>query len=251
MIIDHLSASQINMYQRCSLQYFFRYCEGIRKPPRGAMTLGSAFHFGVAHNYRHKAQTHADLPVSDVIDAFSTDFDRRTDETEWDEGEDPGKVKDKGVITLAEYHRVVAPVIQPLDVEQEFVMRFKGLDYTFVGIADVITETAVVETKTTGRKLSTPRHDHLVQTWAYSTGLSSAENGRIDYAVNKDEPVMLTFEYPISQADRNYFLSLMSRTAKAIQAEIWIPNRNSILCSRKWCGYSQNCIKLAGGRVRD
>jgi hypothetical protein len=218
------------------------------------MTLGSAFHYGVAHNYRQKAQSHQDLPVDDVLDAFTTNFDWRKDETEWGD-DDPGEFKDRGVVTLKEYQKVIAPQTQPLDVEQEFVMRFSNADYTFRGIADVITESAIVETKTTSRRVSAPKHDHLIQTWAYSTGIGAQRQqdmkAHIDYAVSKQEPEMISFDLDVSDADRQFFLSVMARVARGIEAEIWIPNRNGNLCSKKWCGFAEHCVKLAGGTVRD
>jgi hypothetical protein len=219
------------------------------------MTLGSSFHRGAAHNLRQKVESHTDLPVADVLDAFATDFDWRKKETEWGE-DDPGEFKDRGVVTLKEYQKVIAPQIQPVDVEQEFVMRFADLDYTFVGVVDALIETAVVELKTTAKSLKQPRHDHLLQTWGYCTGMSVSKGvskGRLDYAIAKTEPEMLTFDVPVSQAEKDFFLSSMTAVAKGIKAEIFIANRSesNYYCSRRKCAYWSDCEKHAGGRVRD
>ena len=58
----YLSVSQVNMYLRCPLQYMFRYIEGLKLPPKSAMTLGKSIHFGIEGNYRQKIDSHKDLP---------------------------------------------------------------------------------------------------------------------------------------------------------------------------------------------
>jgi hypothetical protein len=40
--------------------------------------------------------------------------------------------------------------------------------------------------------------------------------GRLDYAIAKTEPEMLTFDVPVSQAEKDFFLSSMTAVAKGI-----------------------------------
>lgn len=50
----HLSVSQISMYLRCSLQYWFRYIQGIKAPPNLKLTVGKAGHEGLEFENRQK-----------------------------------------------------------------------------------------------------------------------------------------------------------------------------------------------------
>lgn len=254
MDIDHLSVTQMSMYRRCSYQYYLRYCENLIRPPSGSMTRGSAYHVGVAHNLAQKIESHEDLPVAEVLDAYATDFDDRSEYTEWG-NDDPDTMKDAGVAVLRIHHEKIAPGIQPIDVEQQFLMKFKGLSYTFKGIADVITAESVIDHKTAGKKYSEPFHDHKIQLWAYGTGEHARTgkmlDGRVDYAVATSKPQVLSYTVPFTEEDELYFLSLMGQIADGIQKEVWVPNRSHFLCSRKYCGYANLCEKKFHGRVKD
>jgi len=254
MEIDHLSASSVNIYLRCPAQYFWRYCEGLIVPPSGAMTRGNAFHTGTYKNYDQKVASHEDLPVDDVLDIFSTEYDIRAHDTLWQDGEDKGEVKDSGVAVLREYQTVVAPTIQPVCAEREFALELENKSWKFTGIIDVVTDGGVVvENKTTGKGLKTPRHDHLIQTTGYSIGSRSesgvAAQAELIYAVAKKKPEVLRFPVDINTAMILYFLNLIAVVANGIEKEVWLPNRGHFLCSRKWCGYADRCVAKYGGTV--
>lgn len=218
------------------------------------MTLGSCFHTGVAHNYRQKVESREDLPVEEVLDAFDTHFNLAKEDTDWGE-EKPEDTKDRGIGALKLYHQIVAPMTQPAEVEQAFSMSFQSVDWTFSGIIDVFDQhNIVIETKTTSRKPSQPKNDHKLQTYAYATAQKKKANStisaRIDYAVAVAKPDIVSYDFPVNDTDQEFFLNLLSRVARAIELEIWIPARSGILCSRKWCGYWNECEKLIGGTVR-
>lgn len=251
MKIDHLSATQINMFKRCGQQYYYRYCEGLKCPPRAALTLGSSFHFGLAINYGQKVASRQDLPLGDVLDAYSARFEDMAEDTEWQQ-ENPAKVKDSGIATLKTYQEQVAPEIQPSEVERQFKLSFKHVPWTFTGYMDVLDENMViVEAKTTSRSLSEPQPDHVLQVTGYAAGLLATtgvkQTARIDYAVKKKEPAICTFRVLIDDKKVDFFLTVMGRVAQGIENEIWVPNRNSNLCSEKWCGYWHRCQKDIGG----
>lgn len=257
MQVSHLSMSQMNMFLRCPYQYYCRYIQGFRVPPRSALTLGASFHKSIAMNYRQKYQSKVDLPLGDVLDAFSTVFDDMSKETEWQKGEDSGQVKDTGIQTLSLYQPAIAREVHPIEVEQRFSMTFKNRDYSFVGVVDLVDETPkIIETKTTSKTPSEAKVEHKLQTVAYSAGhrartKQKEEGVRIDYAVVKKEPGIVSYPVVVEQSDIEYFLKLMDSVARGIENEIWIPNRMQILCSRRWCGFWNECEKANGGRVRD
>ena len=233
--------------------YYFRYCEGLISPPSGALTLGLSFHSSIAHNYRQKKESREDLPVSDVLDKFSTEFDHRKHETVWVEDEKPGVVKDRGIGLLREYQRVVAPPTQPKQVEMEFTIDFDNKDFTFLGYLDLVDDkNTIVETKTTSRRPSKPKPDHLLQTTAYATGFRAnegeSEKGvRLDYAVSNGKAEIISFDRHVTGEEIGFFLTLVGRVAHAIESEVWIPNRANFLCSEKWCGYWNICHGKCGG----
>ena len=259
MQINHISASRVNTYNRCGMQYYFRYVERLIKPPSAALTLGASFHETTATNYRQKIETHADLPLPDVLEVFAAEMDQRIPETDWQDA-DPGQTKDSGIQLVEKYYNVVAVPTQPLEVEQKFELSFKNRDYLFVGIVDLIDAKRIIrETKTTSRTPSSPRDEHVLQSVAYATGYRAKTKQKeagiqIDYAVRsffKAEPMIVSFTVEAAKEQIMFFLGLMDRTVRGIEQEVWIPRRDSFLCSRRWCGYWNECEKACWGRVKD
>lgn len=120
------SFSSLSTFLRCPMQYYFRYCEGIKAPPAVALLEGSAGHKGNEANYKQKIDTRKDLPVDDVLDAVSTEFDARAPEVEDWEGQKKGEVKDGIVKLMRLVHKVHYPTVQPVECEKEYVVEVQG-----------------------------------------------------------------------------------------------------------------------------
>jgi len=253
--MNHISATQINMFLKCQAQYEFRYIEGLKSPPGAALTLGSCFHGATGKNYEQKIESHEDMKINDVCDIFSTHFDHARHDTAWGEDEEPGDVKDSGILTLKEYQSVIAPEVQPIQVEMKFNIVFSNLETDFLGYIDLVDDTEQIrENKTTSRKPSAISHDHKLQQTAYHTGYQvkykrPPKASRIDYSVVKKKPEIVSIPLEIQAQDIDYFLRLVPGVLASIETGIFIPNRGHFLCSQKWCGYAGMCMKRHGGIV--
>lgn len=253
---DHLSASRVNTFNRCGMQYYFRHCEALVSPPSGALSLGSSFHVGVEHNYHQKIDSHEDLPVAEVLDAFSTDFDERKHETAWWEGEKPEQFKDQGIGLLQTYQGEIAAKVQPGSVERQFEIPFDNKDWTFTGRIDLVdNQDVIVETKTIGRTPPGPQPDHKFQTIAYTTGFrqeGGRESGaRIDYTVKNKTPKTVSYSFNVHDAEIEFFLSQVARVALMIENEMFMNSRHlsPFPCSHRFCGYATLCESKIGGIV--
>ena len=259
MGIGHLSPSQVNMLLRCPTQWYFRYVENKVIQPTGSMMVGSAFHGAVGINYSQKIETHEDLPLQEVLDYFSTDFDANSQETDW-RHDDPGTKKDTGIQTLSKYQESIAPLVQPKAVELGYQLSFTNVDWTFKGYVDLVTDAEVVlELKTSARSVSKPREDHIRQISAYILGnrqLSGAKEfgARIDYAIHPSKnnpPKIVSFTIQDPDDLVFHYLKLIKQCSRIVENEVFIPNRDHILCSRKWCGYWELCEKAWSGKVKE
>jgi len=251
----HLSPSQLNMFNRCGAQYYFRYIEGLKLPPKSAMTFGSAVDAGLNHNYFQKIESKKDLKVDAILDAYSTAFDLGKAETEWEKDEDPAEIKDEGVVILKKYRKEIAPKIQPFAVQDQLLIEFSDFDYDLKGFIDLIDEAGVIiDNKTSGKSPSkdgeaykvAPDHDLQLSTYAlgYRLKYHKPEAGlRVDYLVRTKEPKIIQVPLIKSNAEIDYMLRQIGRIADAIQKEVFIPNRSSFLCSERWCGYYKICHK--------
>jgi hypothetical protein len=144
-----LSASSVSTFLRCGHQWFLAYVEGIKSPPSLAMARGLAVHKAVEHNMVQKVASHEDVPVGDMLDAFSTSWDAlSTEGLRVDEDKDPGEVKDGGVALTRLHHQEVSPLIQPIYVEHPVQFDINGITYS--GQIDIVDEMGRIrDTKTT------------------------------------------------------------------------------------------------------
>src|SRR5215471_2585282 len=85
--VDVWSGSSLNTFLRCAKQWEYAYVYRFKRPPKLRMVLGAAAHFAVETDLRQKITTQVDLPVGDVLDAFSTSYDLESVEAE----EEPAK----------------------------------------------------------------------------------------------------------------------------------------------------------------
>jgi ATP-dependent helicase/DNAse subunit B len=82
--LQHLSVTSLRTFMRCALQYYWRYCKGLKIPPVGAIVLGKSVHKGLEENFRHKQQTKKDLSLPKVLEAYAAFFEQEKQQEEID-----------------------------------------------------------------------------------------------------------------------------------------------------------------------
>ena len=269
MKIDHLSPTQINMYLKCSLQYFWRYHEGIKNPPKGILTQSKCLHSAIETNFKQKIDSFIDLPTSDVLDDFSTEFDELKHKTAWMPDEKPAAFKDQGINLLGGYQKTISPTIQPSHVEYKFEIHFDNFDIPLVGRMDLIHSHKIADNKCTGKApsvIATEAESSLQLTayaLAYRAQFQKAEKAVSIIALvrpKKDKEQLSlpfvkkpprektahveTFSASRDQAAINRYLKLMAHVKHAIENDIYYPcDPDHWACSEQYCGFYQICHK--------
>lgn len=243
----HFSYSQIRMFRRCPMSYYFRYIKGLKIPPKSALTLGKSIHKGVEYNFSQKIKSQKDLPLSDVLDAYSTAFDSLKYGTDW-EDEKPGEVKDEGATLMSLHHTKQAPQIQPIACEKKIPVSFDNVDYTFLGYLDVIDKKGkIIDTKTTGKTppQDTIKKDEQLTAYAllYRVEYGKEEAGiELDYLIRTKTPKIAIMEGWRTQQDIEKFLEEVGKIWAMIKTGIFIrTDPSNWWCSPKWCGYWEKC----------
>lgn len=247
-MIDHLSATQLNMFILCPRQYRFRYIEGLRRPPLGKWVQGGAVHEALAHNYEQKIQTHEDLASLDVVDFMAAAFDQRIldeGEVNW-EGEESGKLLDQAAKITANYQKVWAPSIQPIAVELEQRVVFDDFP-DLLGFIDLIKEGGgVIDHKLVARTIPQGDADNSTQLSCYgftryiATGIEDQELS-FDCLVKTKTPKIVRVSTRRGMLDHNFLLKQMTEIYRCIKAGVFVPNTNGWHCSPKYCGYYGMC----------
>lgn len=254
MNIQSLSPSMVNTYRKCPRQFYYSYCLQLQRRSNAFLAFGSSFHAMAEENYFQKKETQKDLPIDLLTDFFRDDLHYR-DDVDWEEQEQSlDDTKDQGVKTVRAYQEKVAPLIQPKLVEHTWNVEVKNRPWSISGKIDLIDDNdMVVDLKTTGRKLSKPRQEHVFQigvytmAWRMQTGKDDAQ-GRLDYAVRGKAD---TFSHQVNFGEDlgKRVLAEFDDVAKWIQREAWPGFRGHYLCSRKYCDFWDQCEKDCGGTV--
>jgi len=262
----HISYSQLGMYLRCSMQYYYAYILGLRRRPSLPMSVGSGGHKALEYNGRYKIRTGKDTPTSDLLDAASTFIDEFTDELTPEDlkGENKGEAKDRAIAAIGIYRTRDAIHVHPVGVEVEFNLDLNEPDQEPIriinGKIDLIAaipqtpDIEVLDYKFARAMKSQAEADlspqltlygkvvkSLTGRYAARTGLQvftpgaarSAPDSRL---VLRDAELMK----PKAQERRFARLAHQFRIAeKGIHTGMFMPTDDPRVCS--WCGFRDQC----------
>lgn len=255
--LAHVSASSLGTFRRCPEQYRQRYLLGRKEPPSIKLLWGRADHQALEANWRQKIDSHKDLPVSEVQDAFAASLDSAVDESGgeaevvWD-GKKPGEVKDAGVELVAAYHRQASPQVQPVAVERRFELELAGVPVPVVGYIDLETEGPLVERKTAARAFKTVPGRYMLQAGVYQ--LATRRSVDFHASVKTKTPQVLTpasepgLSFPFSEASAARWERIVVNTTRMLAAtyaelgpdEPW-PDAIAADGPCQWCGFRKRC----------
>ena len=248
-----LRASEINSYLKCSAEYMFQHIEKIRTPNKLVLAFGTSVHEALARNYRQKIETKFDLPAEDVVETFADNFDLGAADVETMDILEPiGQVKDRGVRLVDKYQKEVAPRIQPLHVERTMMAQFAGYDYGVKGTVDLIDDdNNLIDHKTTHKnhKDIWPGYRRQLSQYALliAANKEPLKDTRLDILVATETPEIHHYKV---EPDLEHTLALLQNVGEGIKHGIFIPNRDSFLCSRRQCRYWEACEKRYGGTIK-
>jgi len=249
---ERLSPSQVRTFLECQAKWAFKYQEGLPEPARASLTLGKAVHAALESNFRQKIESGVDLPVGEVTEFFRGTFEALRPTTEFTDEEDPAGLADSGAAALALYHEQVSPSIRPALVEQRLEREIGGVPVT--GVIDLVDcEGLIVDFKTAAKKPSngvSPDHAFQLATYAALSGQTNARC-RVDTLVKTKTPQVIQQEHVVNDSEIRYAGIVYGRVRQSIWDGVFIPNRNSFLCSRKNCAFWRECEREFGGHVRE
>lgn len=250
----YLSATQVSMFLKCPRQWAFRYVEGLRIPPSGAMKQSHVFHSAAERNYRQKIETGTDLPLDEQQDFYRDTWEAELQAEDVvfdkDKEETPTSMKDQGIEIVKEHHTKIAPLVMPATVEEKIIRPF-GKDefaYDLMGIVDLVdAEGNVRDNKALGKTPSQQDIDRDIQLSTYSLlyrlDRQKPEAGlKMDAIIKTKTPKAVTLETKRTREGLRLHLNMIGHIARAIKAEAFPPNPTGWWCSEKFCGYWSRCM---------
>jgi len=252
---DHLSITQMSMYLRCPMQYYFRYVEGRKIPPKWTMFLGSCGHGVLEYNNRQKIESFKDIKTDEALEYYHSEFTKKKDETEIDwQDEQPGKVKDRGAGVLKTYFEgKYNEPIQPIAVEEKIEIEFEETNFPLLMFVDVITKDEIGDYKFASKRPSEANLQKDIQLTGYGLGFyykynrlpASSFYQHLIYQKTKNDVVPT----PVPRTEDDYirfredFKNVAANIADNYKKGTWVRNPHNYFCSPKNCGYWNLCRK--------
>lgn len=253
--IKEYHQSEIAMFLKCGKSWEFRYIQGIKTPPKAALTVGSSVDAGVTRNLAQKIETKKDLTVDEVLDVYSTDFEIRASETEWGD-DNRGEQKDMGAKLIKLHHEAFAPKIDPATVQEKFVIETDA-GFNIGGTIDLTEKDGTIaDTKTSKSKYDENAVFRALQPAVYDFAYE-ALNGKKAKSFRYDVLIKPTKTLParsqqveaqVTPDDRSWLFETIHSVDKAIKAGVALPaSDTSWACSKEWCGFWDRCKGKNGG----
>jgi hypothetical protein len=245
-----LSPSQVRTFLDCQARWWFKY--GLQLPDRktSSLALGLAIHRALELNFREKIETREDLDTAGVVMIFRDAWMEQAGQTEFSPEESQQDLRRVGERLVDKYMDEVAPKIDPAAVELDVQGEIAGVAVRGrVDLLDI--EGRLIDIKTASRRPSWVSPDYAFQlaTYRQITPGASGE-ARIDCLVKTNTPQIVQQSYTVGAADLQATRVIFPLVREAMGSGTYCPNRQSILCSQKHCGFWKHCEQEYGGRVR-
>jgi len=261
----------LDMMARCGIQWQRRY--GARfgcwheeeiQPPGIALVTGITVHKTVEANLRNKIETEGSLlPRGQIEELARSEFG-----TLWNAGmmlteseaenvnKTFGAAVDQTIALSVLHHDVLAPQIQPLAVEEKFVIVLKGFPYDLAGMKDVREKDAIRDTKT--KAASPPEGAARSMQMATYCLAERVERGRLpakvylDFLVKTKTPKVVIRE---AVPDDSWIQPLLRRVERATELIESVREGKGAFtpadpehwcCTQKFCGYAKTCPFWSG-----
>lgn len=248
-----LSPSQVNTYLKCGIMWQFRYIDGIKNPPAGAMIKGRALDEASNLHYMSVALSAGGLSQAEFVDQAVTTYDDQITQVENESLIEKGVGKDELVIASRAYHTDIATKITPRskdDIQKRTQKDIGGVEV--VGIVDLIITSKVgpwiTDTKLKGKKPSESEVERSIQLTTYSLLEEVPRTSLL--VVNSKGQTNVVKAPPKLPSDYDRITNFYQNTLVNIEKGVAVPAPpGAWWCSDKWCGYWERCPFGAAGRV--
>jgi len=244
-----LSPSQVRSFMDCQMRWWFKYGLKVPDPATGNLALGRAVHSALGENFAQKVETHEDLPTLGVLALFHEAWAGECEQTEFRDDENPQDLAATGEALITKYMDYAAPTIEPAAVEVRVAGDIGGVKVRgWIDLMDV--EGRVIDIKTSRARPNAiePMHKFQVATYSHLLAGASGE-GRIDTLVKTKAPQVVSQSFQITAEEMRAVHILYPAAQEAMRKQRYMPNRLSMMCSRRNCSYWRHCEREWGGEV--
>jgi len=169
-----------------------------------------------------------------------------TQEFEFHDTEDPDELAKAGEALVSKYMEEAAPRIDPAAVEMRVEGVIAGVKVAgYIDLLDV--NGCVIDIKTAKARPSSihPMHRFQVATYRYLTTLAQG-SGRIDTLVKTKSPQLIQQPFSVTEQELRAIHTIYPVAQALMRGDVHLPNRQSMLCSRRHCPPRPSTCSLPG-----
>lgn len=241
---DHVSHSQLDLWDKCPRQWEYVYIQGMRSPSSGSLILGSCYHETLEENFRKKMVLGHDLDFDICSDFFGTIWDKAVSEAwgvDWDRTP-LGALKDMGIALIGKYLDEVAPAVIPQYVERWIETDLN--DVRFVIRIDLIDmNNIVIDHKTSKDSYNQAEVDKDTQASAAAFALGKPIVFHNHVAVKTKVPKIQIAKTYRTHEDINWWYKKASAIVAHMKTGYAPPREDGWWCSENYCGFYDLCRK--------
>ena len=246
-----LSPAQVKTYLDCSARWWFKHGLLLPEPKTSSLALGLAIHGALEVNFRQKIETSEDLGTPMMTSVFRERWSEQMGETSFRADEQPEALAKAGEQMIRKYMEEAAPSTAPAAVELEVEGRISQISVR--GRVDLLDKYGcIVDFKTAARRPTSVAPDYAFQLATYSQITPGASGeARLDTLVRTQAIQLVQMSYRIGEQDLTATRTLYPLVQEGIRSGLYYPNRQSMLCGRKYCAFWKHCEREFGGTVRE
>jgi RecB family exonuclease len=248
-IADSLSPSQVRSFMDCGYRWFNKTLLGLPDPPTSNLAVGTSVHAVAEANAKYKLETKQDLDTEGAVAIFRNSWGEQQELATFRDDENPREIGLEGEALVRIYMSEVAPKIQPAAVELPVKGVIGGVRINArLDLIDVAGKITDVKTAAATPSSIDPMYRFAVATYARLAPGASGEvqlNTLVKIKTPKNHPQA----FKIDEADNRMLDTVYPLTQQAMRSGYYVPNRLSLLCSRRHCAFWRRCEKEFGGTV--
>lgn len=249
-IADLLTPAQVRVFSDCQMRWFYEHVLGVPDPPTATQALDTAVRAALLTNFRHKLASKEDLQPEGVAGLFRRAWQKERHAAVFTDDEEPERMGRTGEELVCIYMNDVAPQIRPASVEQK-TMRGMFASVRIQAEFDVQDDDGTliaIRTAPHAANSIDPMHRFELTTCCR---LAADASGvvRSDTLVHSQPPQCVSQFWKTNESDIQLTDRLYPIAQAAMRRGHYMPNRNSILCSRHQCPHWRRCERDFGGTV--
>ena len=252
---NHFSPSSRSTYFICGKRFEYSYILERPRKESAALIIGKAVDSAMQVYFNDKDKTNPHDTYYKLIDESILKYSGEEPEIV----EELEELKERIADALSIYFDEYAPYYEPIVVQKKIQIQIEGLTLPILGYCDLIAKhygkKKVIDHKTSGKSINTPKSDHVKQLAVYTLAymkeesLNEIPDAELHVIVKTKKPKIQIVPVQLSEQIFSDLIDEFFQLQQNIKKNFFPKNRESFLCSEKWCDFYHECHESNGMKL--